>query len=252
MGIVPFNSFLIKFVTGEIAPPNRRKLVQSQHFGKVLAFYSDGISRNLVDSAAVSSADYTCLNLYEEATYRSIIRLICMSPKSTVPKPELSVERRIHLIRSQRVVLDRDLADLYGVTTYRLNEQVKRNRQRFPEDFMFSLTNQEVTNLRSQFAISSWGGRRTAPNAFTEHGAVMAATILNSEVAVQMSILIVRAFIRLREMMREHADLKRRLQDIETRVAKGFSEHEQELQELRFLISRLEEPSPIKKGKLGF
>ncbi|MBN8549882.1 MAG: ORF6N domain-containing protein [Deltaproteobacteria bacterium] len=155
-------------------------------------------------------------------------------------------------MRSQRVVLDRYLAELYGVTTHRLNEQVKRNRQRFPDDFMFCLTNQEVTNLRSQIAISSWGGRRTLPHAFTEHGAVMAATILNSDVAVKMSILIVRAFICLREMMREHADLKRRLHEIEARVAKGFSEHEQELQELRFLISRLEEPSPTKKGKLGF
>jgi len=150
------------------------------------------------------------------------------------------------------VVLDRDLAALYGVTTYRLNEQVKRNSQRFPEDFCFRLTNQELADLRSQNAISSWGGRRTLPFAFTEHGAVMAATVLSSEIAVKTSILVVRAFIRLREMAREHTDLKRRLQDLEFRVARGFSEHEQELLEIRYLIAQLEEPVNVKKRRIGF
>ena len=167
---------------------------------------------------------------------------------------ELIIENCIHCIRSQRVVLDRDLAKLYGVTTYRLNEQVKRNRRRFPPDFVFQLTDQEVSALRSQNAISKpgRGGRRYNPYAFTEHGTVMAATILNSEIAVDMSILAVRAFIHLREMLREHADLKRRLQDIESRVVKGFSEHEEELREIRFLISLLEQPLTSKKGRIGF
>jgi len=173
-----------------------------------------------------------------------------MGRKSVQPEPV--IESRIHIIRTRRVVLDRDLAALYGVTTYRLNEQVKRNIQRFPEDFRFRLTNQEVIDLRSQNAISSWGGRRTQPFAFTEHGAVMAATILNSEVAVKTSILVVRAFIRLREMANEHVNLKRRLQELELRVAKGFSEHEQELREIRYLISQLEEPATVKKGRIGF
>ena len=104
--------------------------------------------------------------------------------------------------------------------------------------------------LRSQYAISKKrGGPRTPPHAFTEHGAVMAATILNSEVAVQVSVQVVRASIQLREMLRDHAELKQRLLEVELRVAKGFSEHEQELQELRFLISRLEEPIVTKKGR---
>jgi len=107
------------------------------------------------------------------------------------------IKDRIHTIRGQRIVLDRDLAELYGVTTYRLNEQVKRNRERFPDDFRFQLTNQEVANLRSQIAISKSGrgGQRYLPYGFTEHGAVMVATVLNSKIAVEMSILVVRAFI---------------------------------------------------------
>ncbi len=119
---------------------------------------------------------------------------------------------------------------------------------------MFQLTIEEVDALRSQIAISNKtrGGRRHLPYAFTEHGAVMAATVLNSPVAVEASILVVRAFIRLREMLREHSDLRRRLQDIEIRLAKGFAAHEQELQEIRFLIAQLEEPIDSKKGKIGF
>lgn len=171
----------------------------------------------------------------------------CYTIESALP-----IESRIHLIRSQRVVLDRDLAELYGETTYRLNEQVKRNKQRFSSDFLFRLTNQEVMDLRSQNAISSWGGRRTMPLAFTEHGAVMAATVLNSDVAVNMSIFIVRAFIMLREMVKDHASLKQRMQELESRVAKGFSEHEGELREIRFLISRLEEDPKTKRRKIGF
>lgn len=177
-----------------------------------------------------------------------------MSPFRKDTPAMTAIEERIHVIRAQRVVLAHDLAELYGVTTYRLNEQIKRNRERFPLDFMFQLTAEEVGGLRSQFAISnkSRGGRRYLPYAFTEHGAVMAATVLNSPVAVEASILLVRAFIRLREMLREHVDLKRRLQDIEIRLAKGFTAHEQELQEIRFLISQLEKPVDSKKGKIGF
>ena len=91
-----------------------------------------------------------------------------------------SIEERIHLVRGQRVVLNMDLAELHGVTTKRLNEQIKRNRERFPADFMFLLTEWEVSNLRSQIATSSWGGRRTVPSAFTEHGTVMAVTVASS------------------------------------------------------------------------
>ena len=165
-----------------------------------------------------------------------------------------AIEGRIHKIRAQRVVLDVDLANLFGVSTKRLNEQVKRNLERFPLDFMFQLTYQEVSALRSQYATSKVGrgGRRYLPFAFTEHGAVMAANVLDSPIAVEASILIVRAFIRLREMLLEHADLWRRLQEIESRLAKGFASHEQELQEIRFLIAQLEQPAHVKTRRIGF
>jgi hypothetical protein len=117
--------------------------------------------------------------------------------------PPFVVESRILILRRLRVILDIDIAQLYGVPVKRLNEQVKRNPERFPSDFMFQLTGKEHDALRSQIATSkkSRGGRRYTPYAFTEHGAVMAATVLNSERAVQMSVFVVRAFVRLREML---------------------------------------------------
>ena len=161
------------------------------------------------------------------------------------------IESLIITARGCRVILDSDLASLYGVLTKRLNEQVRRNKARFPDDFMFRLNIQEVRDLRSQFATSK-GGRRYLPYAFTEHGAVMAANILNSPIAIEASILLVRTFIRMRALFAEHDELKKRLQEIERRIAKGFSDHEQELQEIRFLISQLEEPVEQTKRKIGF
>jgi hypothetical protein len=122
---------------------------------------------------------------------------------SPLPVPIEAIERRIFLIRGQKVILDADLADLYQVTTGNLNLAVKRNLDRFPEDFMFQLANEEYENLRLQNAISSWGCRRYLPFAFTEHGVAMLSSVLNSRRAVQMNILIVRAFIKLREMLAE-------------------------------------------------
>jgi hypothetical protein len=109
--------------------------------------------------------------------------------------PVHDITRAILVLRGQRVLLDADLADLYGVTTRRLNEQVRRNRGRFPNDFLFELTAEEFGHLKSHFATSSWGGRRKLPLAFTEHGAIMTATILNSPRAIEMSVYIVRAFV---------------------------------------------------------
>ena len=168
-----------------------------------------------------------------------------------------NIEGSILIIRGQRVILDHDLARLYGVATKRLNEQVKRNRDRFPEDFMFQLEVQEVASLRSQIATSNGakgkGGRRYRPYVFTEHGAVMAANVLSSKVAIHASILVVRTFIRMRTMLAEHGELKRRLQYIEKRLAQGFAEHEQELQEIRFLIAQLERPiEQQRKRRIGF
>ncbi len=167
----------------------------------------------------------------------------------------VSIEAQIHLIRGLRVVLSSDLAKFYGVSTKRLNEQINRNKGRFPRDFLFQLTVQEVVLLRSQSATIEKGRGQHAkylPYAFTEHGAVMAANVLNSQVAIDASILIVRAFIRMREVIHGHGDLKKRLQEIESRLAKGFSEHEQELREIRFLISQLEQPIQGHKRRIGF
>jgi hypothetical protein len=128
------------------------------------------------------------------------------------------VASRIFVVRGQRILLDMDLAALYGVTVRRLNEQVRRNGERFPEGFVHALTNQEVANLKSQFATSSWGGRRKAPLAFTEHGAIMAATVLNSPRAVQMTIYVVRAFVKMRESLAAHTQLARELTMLKGRV----------------------------------
>ena len=121
----------------------------------------------------------------------------------------VSIDLRIMILRRERVILDTALAELYNVSVKRLNEQAKRNRKRFPADFMFQLTPRENKCLRSQFATSNIGrgGRRSLPNAFTEHGAIMAATVLNSEQAVEMSVFVVRAFVRLREMLAANKEL---------------------------------------------
>lgn len=141
------------------------------------------------------------------------------TPPEAAPLAELV--SRIRLIRRQRVLLDSDLAALYGVPTHRLNEAVKRNSARFPEDFAFRLDSDETRALISQIAISKpgRGGRRKAPLVFTEHGAIMAASILNSDRAVQMSIYVVRAFVRLRALLSSEPHLARKLADLERSVA---------------------------------
>jgi hypothetical protein len=146
-----------------------------------------------------------------------------MSRDSQTLIPSERIEQAILLIRGHKVMLDADLAAIYGVTTKRLNEQFKRNRQRFPADFAFQLTSDEFENLRSQFATSSWGGRRYPPIAFTEHGAVMLASILNSPSAITTSVQVVRAFIRLRELLASHKDLSRRLDELEAKYDKQFT-----------------------------
>ena len=159
--------------------------------------------------------------------------------------PVERVEQLILVIRGHKVILDVDLAALYGVPTKRFNEQVKRNRERFPDDFMFQLTKKEAEILRSQIATSSWGGRRYLPYAFTEHGALMAANILNSPRAVQVSVQVVRAFIRLREMLASHKELARRLVEMEKKYDKQF----------KFVfdaIRELMEPPEPKKRPIGF
>jgi len=134
-----------------------------------------------------------------------------------VAAPVELIVRRIYLIRSQRVMLDTHLAELYEVPTFRLNEAVKRNSNRFPEDFRFQLTAAEAQSLTSQFAMSKptgRGGRRTRPYAFTEHGVAMLSSVLNSERAVQMNIFIIRAFVKLREVLATNKALAQRIEQL--------------------------------------
>ena len=177
------------------------------------------------------------------------------NPKSTQAGPPSVVpveliERRIYLIRGQRVMLDADLAKLYGVATRRLNEQVRRNLDRFPPDFAFLLTPEEFANLKSQFATSSsgWGGRRKLPYAFTEHGALMAANVLSSPTAVRASIVVVRAFVKLREILATHKDLARKLEDLERK----YKTHDVAIREIFDVIRKLMAPPPEPKRRIGF
>lgn len=142
----------------------------------------------------------------------------------TVAIPIEQVEGRILQVRGENVLLDRDLAELYQVSVIRLNQAVKRNKGRFPSDFVFQLTEEEWEVLRSQSVISKGGrgGRRYAPYAFTEHGAVMAATVLHSDRAVAMSVLVVRAFVRLRRVLAAHSDLAQRLDELEQKYDRQF------------------------------
>jgi len=158
-----------------------------------------------------------------------------------------TVESRILFLRHQRVMLDADIAELYGVPVKRLNEQVKRNQERFPSDFMFQLTGKEHDALRSQIATSKKirGGRRYRPYAFTEHGAIMAATVLNSERAVQMSVFVVRAFVRLREMLATNRRLAGKINELENRL----DTHDSTIQEVIDAINGLmtpEEPPRVR------
>lgn len=140
------------------------------------------------------------------------------SPTETLPVPVEVIERRIYLIRGQKVMLSPDLADLYRVEVRALVQTVKRNLARFPEDFMFQLTTEEYANLKSQIVISSWGGsRRATPYAFTEQGIAMLSSVLRSTQAIQVNIAIMRAFVRVREMMATHKDLARKIDDLERR-----------------------------------
>jgi hypothetical protein len=141
-----------------------------------------------------------------------------------VPK----LDELIREVRGQKVILDTDLARIYGIPTFRFNEAIKRNRERFPEDFMFRLTVAEFAALTSQFAISKKGrgGRRTLPYAFTEHGAIMAANVLNSPHAVQMSVFVVRAFLKMRALLGDKRELAQKLASLETELKKRLDVHE--------------------------
>jgi hypothetical protein len=132
------------------------------------------------------------------------------------------IEKSILLIRGQKVILDRDLAFLYQVSTGNLNKAVRRNLERFPEDFMFELTKEEFTNLIFHFGRSSWGGTRKRPRAFIEQGVAMLSSVLRSKRAVAVNIEIMRAFVRLRKMLASHAELARKLEELEKKYDSHF------------------------------
>ena len=165
---------------------------------------------------------------------------------------------KIYHIRGRKVMLDEDLAKMYGVETKRLNEQVKRNINRFPEDFMFQITTIEYENLMSQFATSSWGGRRKLPYVFTEHGVLMLSSVLNSTKAVEVNIKIMRVYTKLREMFLNQKDLMLKLVKIEKQILK--IDRRTELNEkdildifdvLNQLIAKDQKPLPT-RNKIGF
>lgn len=170
----------------------------------------------------------------------------------------------IFTLRGQRLILDADLARLYGVTTKRLNEQVKRNAARFPEDFMFQLTLAEVENLRSQNATSSsgYGGRRYLPYAFAEHGAVMAATILNSSKAIDVSIYVVRAFVQLRTMLASQTEWSLQLERLERKLITSINllrehddtltVHESQIEDLIEAVNALRTTPDTPRRPIGF
>ncbi len=134
-----------------------------------------------------------------------------------------SIEKKIFIVRSQRVMLDSDLAELYCVPTFRMNEQVKRNIRRFPSDFMFQLNQSETEILTSQIAMSSWGGRRSLPLVFTEQGVAMLSSVLNSERAIQVNIQIMRAFIHLKTFISGNETLRKKITQLERKYDGRFA-----------------------------
>lgn len=174
--------------------------------------------------------------------------------KDTALVPVEYIARSILILRSHRVLLDAELAALYGVTTARLNQQVRRNLRRFPADFMFQLTPEEHSALMLQNATSKpgRGGRRKAPLAFTEHGAIMAATILNSARAVDMSIYVVRAFVKLRDLLASNKELARRLDELEARITRKLATQDQVIAGMIKTIRELMNPPAPKRRGIGF
>lgn len=177
-----------------------------------------------------------------------------MSSPSLLPLE--SITHRILLLRGQKVLLDADLAMLYGVETRRLNEQVRRNRDRFPEGFIFRLTVEEIEALNlSQFATGSQKHRdpRFPPFAFTEHGAIMAATVLKSQRAAEVSVYVVRAFVALRELLTSNKELALKLSELESRIERKLDSHDQAIAALINAMRELmRPPEPQKKRPIGF
>lgn len=165
--------------------------------------------------------------------------------------PLESIQQKIFLIRGHKVMLDKDLAELYGVETFNLNKAVKRNIDRFPQDFMFQLSKEEADSLRFQIGmskISGRGGRRYLPYAFTEQGVAMLSSVLNSKRAVHVNIAIMRAFVKLREVLSTHKELAHKFKELENRIKK----HDDEIYTIFEAIRQLMSPPEKKRPKIGF
>jgi len=160
--------------------------------------------------------------------------------------PAKRIEKVIFMIRNEKVILDQDLADLYGVETRAVVQAVKRNKERFPKDFMFQMSDEEFKNLKSQIVTSSWGGRRTAPYAFTEQGVAMLSSVLRSKRAVQVNIEIIRTFVKLRRMLASHEELSRKLRALEKKYDSQFKLVFDAIREI------MNPKSPPKKRQIGF
>ena len=158
------------------------------------------------------------------------------------------VEKKIFLLRGMKVMLDKDLAELYGVPTKALIQAVKRNKKRFPNDFMYQLKPQDVAILRSQFVTSSWGGSRYLPYVFTEQGVAMLSSVLNSERAIQVNIAIMRVFVKLREIFSTHKELAHKLNELEGKVEK----HDADIAAIFEAIHQLMTPPENPKRQIGF
>jgi hypothetical protein len=164
--------------------------------------------------------------------------------------PDERIVDKIYLIREQKVMFDSDLAELYGVETKRLKEAVKRNLFRFPEDFMFELTDEEFANLRSQIATSSWGGTRYRPLVFTEHGVLMLSSVLNSKQAINVNIQIMRIFTRIRQMLSDNQNIKLEIEEIKKKICNQDKNIELVFSYLDELITKQENKTPRKP--IGF
>ncbi len=171
-----------------------------------------------------------------------------MSSLSIIPE-ELVINKIFH-IRGHKVMLDSDLAELYGIETRVLNQALSRNMDRFPNDFMFRLTNEEWENLKSQIVTSSWGGRRTVPFVFTEHGVLMLSSVLNSKRAIQVNIQVMRIFTRIRQAVADHGTLKAEIDEIKKAVHNQNQNIEVVFQYLDELMEKQDNPQPRKR--IGF
>jgi hypothetical protein len=164
-----------------------------------------------------------------------------------------AVQQRIAFFRDQRVILDADLAAMYGVETRTLVQAVKRNLDRFPDDFMFRLNDDEFKILRSQGVMSSsWGGRRSAPYAFTEQGVAMLSSVLRSKQAAAVNIAIMRAFVQLRQMLASHSELARKVEELERRMGETDARRDEQIAQIVEAIRQLMLPPTPKKRPIGF